>query len=130
MLIIRDAQLAALGMSGQDQFVDRMVRHLATEFAVKHSEMGDAGTREFVLRAIDAGARNGVRNVGAVAVLIELMAEFGERFEVSPDKVWARKLLAHPTLPDVPKVDALRDRLASRTGGRTIVQSRPAVPRD
>lgn len=125
MLIIRNEQMHVFGTSIQEQFIDRMVAHLANEFTAKHAVWGDAGTREFVRRVILAGDQNGVRSIGAVAVLIELMAQFGERFELSPDKVWARKLLAHPTLPDRPKVEALRDRLASRTGGRRIVMATP-----
>jgi hypothetical protein len=125
MLIIRNEQMHVFGTNMQGQFVDRMVKHLAKEFTVRYTAWRDDGAREFVQRVILAGEQNGVRSIGAVAVLIELMAEFGEQFELSPDKVWARKLLAHPTLPDRPKIDALRDRLASRTGGRTIVQIRP-----
>jgi hypothetical protein len=128
MLIIRDAQMKSFGADAQAQFVDRMVQHLAAEFGTRVAEWGEAGTREFVQRVILSGEQHNIRSTGAVAVLIELMAEFGERFELTPDKAWARKLLAHPTLPDHPKVDALRDRLSSRTGGRKIVHALPPTP--
>ena len=49
----------------------------------------------------------------AVAVLIELMLDYGEGFEKSPDRDWAMKFLEHPELPAPVKVGVIRDRFAA-----------------
>ncbi|HJZ59725.1 MAG TPA: hypothetical protein VKE74_32585 [Gemmataceae bacterium] len=121
MFVIREAQLEVLRRFAVDGFVDQMVGYVAAEFPRHYEVLGQEGTREFIRRVIRTAAGHGVTTIGAVAVLIELMLQFGERFERSPDRVWANNILAHPTLPDHVKVDAIRDRFVARTGGRVLV---------
>jgi hypothetical protein len=104
-----------------EQFVERMAHHIAVEFPRHYEEMGEAGTREFISEAIKKGRRHQVAAQGAVAVLIELMLDFGRDFERSPERAWAKTMLDHPTLPDAVKMGAIRDRMMARTGGRRIL---------
>ncbi|HBY59491.1 MAG TPA: hypothetical protein DEH78_06685, partial [Solibacterales bacterium] len=67
------------------------------------------------------GRTHGVVHQGGIAVLAELMIRFGTEFSRSPDKAWAWKMLAKPSLPGEVKVAALRERMEAATGGRRIV---------
>jgi hypothetical protein len=53
---------------------------------------------------------------------MDLMFEWGERFEYAPDGAWARDVLAHPALPDHMKVMLISTRFAKCTGGRRLVR--------
>ena len=122
MLVIRDAQMAVFARQAKGEFEDRMVSQIESGYPRHFARLGEAGARRFVQKAIAMGAANGISGEGSVAVLMELMLEFGEQFEMSPERAWARRMLAHPTLPGVVKVDVMRDRLTAATQGRTIVR--------
>jgi hypothetical protein len=123
MLVIRNAQKGALGDAAVHDFIDRTVRHIAHEYPDIYRIRGSEDTAEFVRRTVHGAMRDGIRTVGALAVLIELKIEYGEKFELAPtsDREWARILLAHPVLPDYLKLEAVRERFAKRTDGRRIV---------
>lgn len=121
MLTIRNAQLGDLRQFAVNRFVDHVTMHLAVEFPRHYSSLGEDGAREFVQRVIRIGAGCEVTTMGAVAVLVELLLQFGERFERSPDSVWANNVLATSTLPDYLRVEAIRQRLSLGTGGRVLV---------
>jgi hypothetical protein len=124
MLIIRKEQMAALGRLRQTSFVDRLVKHLSTEYPFWYEERGAQGVRDFVHNVIERGDRQNIRGKWAVSTLLELMVEFGEGFELSPDRIWALQILSHPTLPDRLKLSVLSERLRERTGGKRIVEFR------
>jgi len=128
MLTIRDAQLHTLAIASAESFRERMVRHISAEFPARYQEMGEAEARGFVEDGIRKGRAHQVLAQGAVAALIELMIDFGKDFERSPDRDWAQTMLNHPTLPDVVKMGAIRDRMAATTQGRRIVQHRRKEP--
>jgi hypothetical protein len=111
-----------------EQFVERMANHIAVEFPTRYEEMGHAGTRQFISEALEIGRQHQVVSRGAVAVLIELMLDFGRDFERSPDRAWAKTVMDHPTLPDGAKMGAIRDRMMTRTGGRRILPFRRHSP--
>jgi hypothetical protein len=125
MLIIRKEQMAALGRLRQVYFVDRLVKHLSTEYPLWYEERDAQGAREFVQKVMERGDRQNIRGMWAIATLLELMVEFGEGFERSPDRGWALQILSHPSLPDRLKVSVLSERLRERTGGRRIVEFQP-----
>jgi hypothetical protein len=125
---IRDAQLAVFRQDRIRSFVDEMVAYIAREYPTHHARLGEAGTRAFVERAMDAARALRIQTQGAVGALVELRLMFGEQLERAPDRQWARKILAHKTLPDYIRVGAVQDRMSERTGGRVLVvhQEEPA----
>ena len=127
MLTIREDQMAAFAAVSRESFEDRMTAAIAEGYPAKYAELSEAGTRQFVRRAIETGARHNVRTEGGVAVLIELTIEFGEGFALAPDRTYARKTLAHPALPEVVKLAAIRERLTARTQGRTLDRFEPGA---
>ena len=124
MITIRDSQVAVFRQARIDAFVHDMVQYISAEYPTHYQHLGPAGTREFVLRALASATRMGIELEGAVGVLIELWLMFGEQLERAPDRVWARRILAHPRLPDFVRVETVQNRLLERTGGRVLV----AVP--
>ena len=124
MITVRESQFAALRQARIDAFVHDMVRYIAADYPTHYRHLGPDGTREFVIRTLASATRMGIELEGAAGVLIELWLMFGEQFERAPDRVWARKILAHPRLPDFIRVETVQDRLLAKTGGRVLV----AVP--
>lgn len=124
MITIRESQMDVFRQARIDAFVGDMVRYIATDYPTHYQRLGPAETRAFVLRSMDAASRHGIELEGAIGVLIELWLMFGEQFERSPDRVWARNILAHPRLPDFIRVESIQERLLARMGGRVLV----AVP--
>ena len=124
MITVRDSQVAVFRQARIDAFVHDMVQYISAEYPTHYQHLGPAGTREFVLRALARATRMGIELEGAVGVLIELWLMFGEQLERAPDRVWARRILAHPRLPDFVRVETVQNRLLERTGGRVLV----AVP--
>lgn len=122
MLVIRNEQMQELAAPAVERFVDEVTQVLADDHPPKVDELGVPGIRATVLAAIEKGEALNIRNEGAVAVLAELMLLFGEDFRRSPDRAYAEKLLAHPTLPDYARVEAARQRMCATTQGRTIVR--------
>jgi hypothetical protein len=121
MFVIRDAQLDVLRRHALNRFVDQLVSHVTSEYPRHCTALGEEGTREFVQRVIRTAAGYEVTTVGAVAALVELMLQFGEGFERSPDRVWATNILTNSTLPDYLRVGAILERLATSIGGRVLV---------
>jgi hypothetical protein len=123
MLTIRIPQLIGLGGGGElDQYTERLLAHLAVHYPEDHARLGDEGLRRHVGVAIDTGARHRILGEGSVATLAELMLEFGDAFERSPDQAWARTILEHPRLPAPLKVQVVAERMRARSGGRKIVK--------
>lgn len=122
MLTIRTEQLATFAAAHRAEFVDRLLPHLAASFPPWFAQRQEQGAKALVERAIEIGEQSGIRGEWAVMTLVELIIEFGENFEMSPDHDWAVKLLAHRSLPDRLKVAMLSERLRQRSGGRRIVE--------
>lgn len=121
MLVIRDAQLRVFQQDAIAQFEGVMLERIRITFPSQYERLGETGAREFIRRAIGSGARYQVTTRGAVGVLIELMLQYGEQFENSPDPSWAWKVFTHGALPAHLKVDSIRDRFDPLLQGRTIV---------
>jgi len=121
MLVVRREQVAVFRADARRRFAERMRAYVAEEYPAHHQAMGDGGTRQLVQKGIEVAERHGIDTEAATAGLIELMVEFGERLERSPDRVWAEGILAQPDLPGQVKVMAIRERLAAATGGRPLV---------
>ena len=115
MSVFRDAAV--------HDFVEHMATHIRAEYPDKLTKRSDQGVIEFLRHTIAEANAQHIETAGAIAVLIELMMEYGEKFELVPssDRQWAKNMLAHPTLPDYIRLETIRDRFARSTGGRRIV---------
>ncbi len=121
MLIIRHEQLSVFERSAFEHFEEGLVRHLETAFPGRYAELGVARATELVRATVRTGRDNGIRTWAAVTVLLDLVLQYGEQFELAPDPEWALKILTHPTLPDHLKMDTIRDRFDNLLQGRRIV---------
>lgn len=121
MITVRNDQMDAFKGQALARFEDKMVARIAETCPARFEALGEPGTRKLVRKGIETGRPYGIQCEGAVAVLIELMAQFGEKLEMSPDRAWAFKIMEHPKLPDYIKMDIVRERLTAKTGGRTLM---------
>jgi hypothetical protein len=122
MLEIRDAQLKVFERESRVSFEERTVKRLAEKYPKPYASLGEDGAREFVLRSIQSGLANRLYSEGALESYIDIVFEFGENFQRSPDRAWALKRLAHPKLPDYVRMDSIREKFASRTDGRILIR--------
>jgi hypothetical protein len=120
VLIIRREQMQALASGRQGPFTERLLRQVASIYPRRYAELGEAGTRRLIARVVENGVRHGIHGELALARLVGLVLVFGETFELSPDPVWAREVLTHPTLPGSIKVDVLSERFIALAQGRTV----------
>ena len=121
MLTIRDYQMGIFGALEVERFEDRVLLHLAHQHPMEFARLGDEGTRALIRRAVAKGKQHGIVLEGAVLLLADLMVEFGEKFERSPQGKRAMTLLEHPTLPGPVKMEGVRDRLRASIGGMKMV---------
>jgi hypothetical protein len=120
MLVIRDAQMAALGRTAQESFEVQLAQNLAGTFPERFPDAASQVTVQFVQRAIQVALAHGIATEHAVASFATLQAAFGEQFEWTPVARQALGLLRDSSLPGPVKVAAIRDCLYSATGGRAI----------
>jgi hypothetical protein len=122
VLTIRREQIATLGAPERGKFVEQILPYLSEAHPAWFRRQGAEGAQQFVERAIDAGDRHRIIGRQPVLTFIELLIEFGESFERSPEQAWAQGILSHATLPDGLKLEILSERLRALTHGRTIVE--------
>lgn len=126
MLVIRKSQMDAMGETLQSrhaaEFDDLVLRDLSENHPEVFAAMGEPDARDFVNRVKRLALQYRIGSPGPLATLMDLMFEYGEQFEFSPDGAWARSVLDHATLPDHLKVTLINDRFAKRSGGRRMVR--------
>ena len=120
MLMIRKEQMAVFADDRARRFEGRMLAFIAGEYPKKHAKWGDARTRELIRTGVLIGRENGITKQTDVIGLIELMVQFGTRFELSPEQKWARELMAHPSLPGDAKVQLIAERFHELSQGKEI----------
>lgn len=102
------------------RFAEKVEAHIVHTYPEHAHALGKERLRALVESGLEARARLGIRGDGAAVTLIELMVEFGERFERSPQRAWADRMLADAALPGDVKVQAIRARFSAMTGGRRL----------
>lgn len=111
MLVIRDAQLAALGARHRAAFSGRLVAHLERFFPERCQALGPGGVAEAIEHGVDRAALYGIVAERDVCKYVDLMFVFGrdlDRAEVHP---WAARILSkHATTAPGALVDALFDK--------------------
>jgi hypothetical protein len=91
---IRKEHLEAFSRVAVQNYEDRMIVHLRKYFPDKCSEMSEAKTREFIQYGIRRAASYGIVGQRDVCLYIDLMAEFGRDFDISPSLPWASAILS------------------------------------
>jgi len=120
VLIVRREQVTAFHLDIERRFAERMKGLIARAYPEHHEALGDDGTADLVRKGIEAGKRYRLDEYEAVAGLILLMVELGERLERWSERAWAEEMLSEPELPGPIKVSAVRARLRESTGGRRL----------
>jgi hypothetical protein len=120
LLVVRRAQVAVFRSDVERRFAERMREIVARAYPDHHAALGEEGTRALIARGIEAGERYGLGDDQAVAELILLMVELGERLERFPERSWAEGMLSDRGLPGQIRVKAVRARLTDSTGGRRM----------
>lgn len=123
MLTIRRDQLELFEQQLLATFREDAAQYLRDEYPDACADLGRDGLQRMIQMGLDDARQHGLKTRGSVIIYIELLLVFGERFQLSPDRRWAEKILAHPTLPDYARMQAIRERLASRSGGRVVQRS-------
>ena len=114
--------MAAFRRDAEHRFAEDLLTHLEETLPGPCKSLGGpAKVRDFVRRAIALASNHGVTSAGGVTALAEIWIQFGENFQRSPLKVWARNILQHPVLPGDAKALSIRDRHNSCTEGRTLI---------
>lgn len=122
MLKVRDAQMFVFREAAASRFEERMLDYVRETYPARHAELGEAGTRTLVRHGLALGRRHGIGAVGAVSVLIDMMARFGESFEGSGAATWIETMLARHDLPAEVRIESIIHHLNARTGGRVLVR--------
>lgn len=118
--------MAVFQKQSERDFEERMIRYIADGFPHWFAEIGEDGAREYIRSAIASGALLGLVSNMAVGLFITLKLEFGETFERSPEREWAREMLRRPNLPGDTRMVEVAKRLISGTNGNRIV-AQPAA---
>ena len=121
MLTIRREQIHVFAAAQEREWERQLADYLAAEYPAHAQRMGDEGLLALIRRARAAGKPYRIETAGALSLWTELWLLFGDGLRRSPDRAWAENILRHDTLPDYIKVDHVRERLTSRTGGRPVV---------
>ena len=108
MLIIRQAQMAALDAYSRDAFRERMLLHLTKDFPARAVELGPKGIRRLVDASIDKGADYRIASEDDLQAFVDLMVELGPEFDEEPAMDWARQILTRTSLSGQAKVELIR----------------------
>ncbi len=97
---IRQEQVAALGKSSLDDFIERMVVHLNKFFPEQCQALGQEKTQEAVRYGIQRAASYEITAEPDVCKYVDLMFGFGRDFDTDPRYPWAIAALKDPGTPD------------------------------
>ena len=125
MLVVRREQVAAFRADVQRRFAERMRMSIAAAYPAHYEALGEEGTNRLIHKGILDGERYRLGDDAAVAGLIGLMVELGERLERFPERAWAERMLDDTEVPGEVRVKAVRARLLASTGGRRLAPPLP-----
>jgi hypothetical protein len=121
MLTIRQSQLDIFSSFRQKIWEDRMVDIIAHDYPNRYQEAGDPAVRQLIRFAVKRGGEFGVDTETSLAALVELMIAFGQEFELSPNRAWARRMMANRAAPPDLRLHLMRDRMMTTSHGRPVV---------
>lgn len=112
--------MAALAAGLRAGFEARMKSRILAEYSDHHGLLGEEGTRKLILKGIADGERYQLGGDDAVGILIELMVEFGDNFQRTPDRPWIAGMLGQLDVPGEVRIMAVCKRIQTATGGRRM----------
>jgi hypothetical protein len=95
VLVIRDAQMDALGRAALRAFEDEMVAHLGNFSPPLAKAVGEEQLRTAIRLGTERAASHGLDQRGPVRLYLELMLLFGSYFDTDPQYTWAATLLGN-----------------------------------
>ncbi|MGZ5152836.1 MAG: hypothetical protein ACXWCS_09210 [Burkholderiales bacterium] len=119
MLMIRKAQIDALGATRHSGFEDEMVVHFQELYPEWSKALGGEKLRAFVRHGLNRAKAYGFSVELDLARYLHAMHALGERFDESPDYPWAAHLLTGE-LTASEKMDRLRDAVDYQLEARRI----------
>lgn len=93
MLIIRNEQLDILKKYMLDQFEDRMLVHLRTNFPENTKKLDDSYLREMIQFGIDRSKKYDVIAENDIRQYLEYMIMYSPNFDQIPETTWAGEIL-------------------------------------
>jgi hypothetical protein len=121
VLVVRRAQLDALGEPRRLEFVERTARHLARFFPERCAALGEEEVKAAVQHGIRRAAAHGFTTERDVCKYIDLMFLFGWDFDRG--ERWAAETLAQ-SAPAAERLEALFDRAMRRASRAPGIQPR------
>lgn len=113
MLRIRKAQMEAFSASLKEAFIQRMVRHLRTDFPeqlILH-ELGSDELEPLVRRGMADAEKYGVVNEEDIQLYLECLVLLNPNFDCANDTKWASSILRRDDWDGKMKMDAINDYL-------------------
>jgi hypothetical protein len=111
VLLIREAQMAALGEAAAERFALVAAKHLKQVLPEECAEMGDTAVRDSIDLAIRKAESYGIHEQLDILVYLNLMYVLGFDFDTDPELPWAGELLRDKELDPGSKVELLWDRV-------------------
>ncbi len=83
-------------LSGQnyENFVARLIRHIEITHPEKTWSMQEEKLPDRIEKVIKEAQSYGIENENDVAAYVDLNFEFGNEFELAPERFWAREILS------------------------------------
>jgi hypothetical protein len=111
MLVIRDPQMAALGLRHRAAFEARLREHLRRFFPERCAALGPGGLDEAVGHGVARAGAHGIVAERDVCKYVDLMFVFGRDFDLAARQPWAARILRrHAASAPSARVEALMDK--------------------
>ena len=107
MIIVRDAQMAALGAEMRRGYKMSMLRYLAATLPQNVAGIDNEALLQRIGAAMRRAASYGFQSERNVSIFVELAFRHGDEFEMSPEFAPLLGLLRHPSGPADAKADLL-----------------------
>jgi len=94
MLVLRRAQIKAMGQPYRERLADELVLHVTDHFPAEARALAPDELRATVVEGIGAAEGHGFAEDRDIARFLNLMFTFGRHFDRDPSLGWATRLLA------------------------------------
>jgi hypothetical protein len=110
MLVIRSAQLEALGAGLVEAFTTRATRHVAERFPGRYASLGEERVRESVSTALRKRLEYAFDGEELVLAYLDAMYVLAFDFDTQPAFAWARGILGDAELTGETRIALLTER--------------------
>jgi hypothetical protein len=119
MLLIRRAQLEALGRAHEESFERRAAGHLRVKYPDPCRELGEAAVRQSVRTAMAKRKEHRFETEECVLLYLDLMYLLGFDCDSDPDLPWVREMLADEALGARTRLVLLEERARKQPAKRS-----------